>query len=105
MEKDLPIADTTISIPKMAKEFTSARLRAYPLSTGEFVLTAELLDSPPGSGKTRNISTKFKVEGSDRFDGRPLAIMEADEDGFPPTASDIENYFAGYTGVGILYIE
>lgn len=45
LKKDLPIADTNVSVPALADEFSSARLRAYPLPIGQFVLTAELFCS------------------------------------------------------------
>ena len=100
-----PISETRVKIPKLSQSFGEAIIRAYALEDGKYLITTELLDCPPGSGSRGYVETGLVVPESERYTGHPFELREADPaTNRPPTASDIEDYFVGYTAVGALHI-
>ena len=95
------ISETCVEVPKLSQSFREAVIRSYAHPDGRYLITTELLDCPPGSGRRGYIETGLVVPDSEHYEGHPFEWREADPiTHLPPTAREIEGFFMSYINNG-----
>ncbi|MEO7100212.1 MAG: hypothetical protein ABI162_12685 [Luteolibacter sp.] len=95
------ISETRVEVPKLSRSFRQAVIRSYAHPDGRYLITTELVDCPPGSGRRGYIETGLVVPDSERYDGHPFEWREADPvTNLPPTVPEIEAFFRSYINNG-----